>query len=423
MSSGVAVRALAGLLVLAASACREPMVALGGSLQGRDRAATAIDALAARVADPLRDAKYDTARARIAVGALLPSRVWGDTAAWNSSTPSTRALLVGGRYAGSRYRLDAAPTVPWPDSPADSRHGILLTRIAEDEYAWDTDVAYALGSVRARDVATMVRLLFTSAEGRTEAELRADYRSAIPRTSRVMGQLFPLDSIHTARLADSSTLASVYARITPAGIEQRLPNFAKYMRKYAETAKMHWRLADASGATFLEFRLRDGGILIRLRSRNGELIPIVGPARQLPDTLVLHGDMTLKVRIFTAGFRNYRSRFVLTNTARSTAFAVESRQEPEWVLPLVTERLLRAPLRRPFQGEGALFRMSVRDSAGAQTILLRELHLEVKESAILRFISRLSSTAYSDFAGKVEREQLLWLRDLLTGLAADVRAL
>ena len=373
--------------------------------------------------DPWRDPKYDTARARIAHGALIPSRVWKDTAVWNISTGATRTLLIGGRHAAGRYRLEARAHVPAPAAPADSRHGIRLTQLAEGEYAWDTDVEYALGSVRARDVAAMVRLLLASAEGRDEERIRADYRRAAPRASRVMGQLFRMDSIRASHLPDGSTLATISSTITPGTIEADHPNFAKYMRKYAEQARMHWRLADSSGATFLDFQMRDSRIQVRTRSRNGRLVPITGPMRAMPDTLVLHGDMTLKVRIFTAGIRDYRAAFILTNTDRETAFTVESRAEPEWILPLVTERLLRTPLRRPFEGRGATFRMAVRDSAGAQTILLRELHLEVKESAILRFITRLSSTAYGDFAGKVEKEQYRWLRELLAGLTLDVRGL
>jgi hypothetical protein len=79
-------------------------------------------------------------------------------------------------------------------------------------------------------------------------------------------------------------------------------------------------------------------------------------------------------------------------------------------------------LRRPFEGEGALFRIGVRDSAGAQSILYRTLRLEVQESAILRFVARLGAIAISDYAGEVEREEMAWLRELFTALLADVRA-
>ena len=161
---------------------------------------------------------------------------------------------------------------------------------------------------------------------------------------------------------------------------------------------MHWRLASRAGGVYFDFQMRDGRIRIRTRSRNHELLPIAGASAPLPDSLVLLGDFTLKVRIFTAGIRDYRADFTLGNTPTSTSFTVVSREEPGWILPLVGERLLRTPLRRPFQGEGAMFRMSVTDSAGAQSILLRQLHLEVKESSILRFLTRLSSTASSGSA-------------------------
>lgn len=408
------------------SACREPLAVLGGPGApgaAKHRAVVALDALAARVAEPLRDAKYDSARARIAYAALIPSRAWSDTSVWTSADARTRTLMLFGRFENGRYRLDATPVARAPNAPAESRQEIRLTRLNEGEYSWYTDVAYAVGAVRSEDVATTVRMLFTSMEGRDDNTIRADYRSAMPRASRVMGQLIQLDSIQTSRLGDGSTLATLSATLTPRRIEQRYPNFSRYLKKYGETSRMHWRIADRAGATYFDFLMREGRIRIRVRSRDRRLVPIGGEARPLPDTLVLHGDVALKVRIFTAGFRDYRAQFVLGSTPAATSFAIESREEPEWVLPLVGERLLRSPLRRPFQGEGALFRMTVTDSAPAQTILRREARLDVKESAIMRFLTRLSSAAYGDFSGKVEKEELQWLRELMTGLVADVKDL
>jgi hypothetical protein len=90
----------------------------------------------------------------------------------------------------------------------------------------------------------------------------------------------------------------------------------------------------------------------------------------------------------------------------------------------VTERLLKTPLRRPFQGNGTLFRIGVRDdSTGGQSILHRRMHLEVQESTILRVIGKLGSIAASDYAGRVEREQNAWLREVFSALVADVRNL
>jgi hypothetical protein len=90
---------------------------------------------------------------------------------------------------------------------------------------------------------------------------------------------------------------------------------------------------------------------------------------------------------------------------------------------LITARLLRSPLRRPFAGEGALFRIGVRAGEnGAPTVLLRHSRLSVQESAILNFINSLGGTAMDDFGGPVQREEYAWLHELFVALREDARA-
>ena len=409
-----------------AAGCRDSIAALDESPSGSDaaeRAEEVFAALGARVTNPWRDAKYDSARTKIANAAMLPSRVWDDTAVWTSATPTRRTLLIAGAFDGTRYRLVADPDAPAPDSPADSRHVIHLTRLSDDEYAWDTDVLYAVGSVRARDVGALFRALFSTAEGRAERGMRADYQATIPTAAAVLGQLFRVDSIATTHLRDSSTLATFALTVTPEGVEERFPNFARYMRNYAGTARMHWTLTDRQGGTFLSASMRDGHIALRVRTRNGVLVPLAGPARPMPDSLRLNGDLTIRVRRFTVGFHDYHADFTITRGPRMVGFEIASREEPGWVLPLITEHLLNTPLKRPFAGDGASFGMSVRDTSGAQTILLRSMHLVVEESLILRFIGRLTSTAIADWQGKAEREQMTWLEEVFDALVADVRRL
>ena len=341
---------------------------------------------------------------------------------WTTHATSQRLLSVYGTFADGRYALDTMSGIPAPSRLADSRHLIGLTRIDDGEFAWDTDVAYAVGSATAEDIAHFITALWAGAEGRTERDVRDRVRATAPRSSAVLAQLFRVDSISTAHLPDSSTLAAFTVTLTPAGVESRFPHFARYMRRYGETSRIRLTLTDREAALFFDFSLRDGRMLLRVRTRDGKLVPLSGAARAMPDTLAINGDFTLKVRRFTVGFRKYHGDFVISRSEHERAWTIISQREPEWVLPLFTETLLRTPLRRPFQGPGSSFRISAMDQAGRQTLLVRRLHMEVQESAILRFLGRLGAIAVSDYTGDAEREQYAWLKEFFDALLEDLRA-
>jgi hypothetical protein len=99
---------------------------------------------------------------------------------------------------------------------------------------------------------------------------------------------------------------------------------------------------------------------------------------------------------------------------------VTARKEPKWNLPLISARFIRTPLRRPFMGDGALFRIGVRGD-DQSTVLFRQTRLTVQESAVLKFINSLTNTAMDDFADHVEVEENRWLREIFLGLRDDAR--
>ena len=70
-----------------------------------------------------------------------------------------------------------------------------------------------------------------------------------------------------------------------------------------------------------------------------------------------------------------------------------------------------------------MFRIGVRDSVGAQSVLARHARLEVQESAIMRFIGSLASHALGDLDTKVEIEEDRFIRETFTALQADLKAL
>jgi hypothetical protein len=190
-----------------------------------------------------------------------------------------------------------------------------------------------------------------------------------------------------------------------------------------DPARYHLQVTDRSGAPFIDIAARDRFITIRVRSLHGHLVPLAGAARPMPDSLLVLMDFTAKVKVFTVGFHDLQMELVNAATGdHDRAWVITAHREPSWNLPFITARLLRAPLRRPFAGEGALFRIGVRAGEGnSPTVLYRQTRLFVQESAILNFLNSLSSTAMDDLNTTVERDQNAWLREVFTALREDAR--
>ena len=412
------------MLVIATTACRDTFAGFGAGARGRAAAEQAFGAIAERHLDVLRNARYEYARLHLTKGALSPSRVFDDSAAWTAMTGDVRLLEVFGTVADGRYTMTARSAVPAPARPGDGRHVTSLARLSDNEYRWETTVDYAIGSVRPADVATVIARLFAAGEGRTERELRAELAAVAPRTSAALGSVFTLDSLRPTVLADGSTAVTVGIAINSTPLRRRFPAFAEYLRKYIEPTSYHVVVADRASVPFIDIGQRDRYVTIRLRTLGGRLVPLAGPARPIPDTLVMHADFRTKVKIFHVGFHDLVMNLVNQSQGdRERSWAVTAHREPKWDLPLVTARLLRAPLRRPFVGEGALFRIGVRAGEnGAPTVIMRQSHLTVQESGILNFINSLGNTAMDDFDGAVEREENAWLRELFTALRDDARS-
>lgn len=416
--------AILGALVIAVPACRDSFAGFGAGARGRAAADQAFEAIADRHLDVLRNTRYEYARLRLTKGALSPSRVFDDSAAWTAMTGNVRLLEVFGTVGDGRYTMTARSSVPAPARPGDGRHVTSLARLSDNEYRWETTVDYAIGSVRPADVATVISRLFAAGEGRTEHELRAELAAVAPRTSAALGSVFTLDSLRPTALADGSTAVTVGIAINSTPLRRRLPAFADYIRKYVEPTSYHVVIADRAAVPFIDIVQRDRYITIRVRTMDGHLVPLAGRPRELPDSLLLLADFRAKVKIFHVGFHDLVMELVNQSQGdRERSWVVTAHREPKWDLPLVTARLLRAPLRRPFTGEGALFRIGVRAGEnGAPTVIMRQSHLTVQESGILNFLNSLGNTAMDEFDGAVEREENAWLRELFLAFRDDARA-
>ena len=121
----------------------------------------------------------------------------------------------------------------------------------------------------------------------------------------------------------------------------------------------------------------------KLRSKGGRFAPLDGPVREMPKALIIKLDMSMRVLVFRVGWTEMVGDFNIIDTPNERGWAMRFAKEPEWRLPPSVGRLLKSPLRRPFQGGGIPIRISIKDTPGAQTLLNRRLSLVVRESGIL----------------------------------------
>lgn len=422
---------LGGALSVSVS-CRAATDAFGSSgASAKANAEGFASAMEHRFTRVTRAEKVSNARTRLGRYAFAPSKLVNDTALWTSSrsagTGAERRLDIAGSLAGTvasgSYAFTTSTQTRVPSKLGDSHHAIALTQMSDDgEWKWATKVENAIGSMSPAQASDIFRALFLSAE-RASSTVRSDYRSAAPRMTAALARMVVIDSLQTTSQPDGSTRVTVGMFFSKSRLQGDFPALAKYVDKYLDPLKMHVRLTDKTGAEWFVIRMNDLHLSLQFRSHDGALQPLVGAARAMPDTLQLLVDGSTKLSFFTVGVSNMRGQFVHVKTTADNAWVMRFTEEPKWHLPLIAERLLNTPLKRPFAGEGVQFRMGVRGANGAQTLLYRNASAVVQESAIMRFLGNLGFTAASDFAGKVEEEQNRFVAEWFRAFRSDISAL
>jgi hypothetical protein len=420
-------QALAAAAVIASlGACRDVAPAFGtNAAAARANADGLFGGIAQRFTNVQRTPKFIVARGKLGKNALTPSVIYNDTSVWTAFGPdSTRVVTIDGEFSGNRYLFSARP---WPatppNEPGDSRHYIRLRRLNENVFEWVTNVDIAAGSIKSDEFASVVSRLMGSAEGRTPADLRADYRTSFPRTTSALGRLFSLDTLRIVRDNEGATTVLLGIRIDPNGIRSTMPDFAKYLDKYSTLSKYRAVVTDKRGGRWVEFAGADNYMTLRVRSINGHFAPLNGSVRPIPSELQLTSDFTTKILFFTVGYRQLIGDVTVINSDRERGWFMRFTREPDWRLPSAVSVMIHTPLRRPFEGNGATFRLVLRDNPGSQSLISRHSTTVVQESAILRFLGRLGATAMGDFVGKSEVQENRFSAEVFNALRLDLRAL
>jgi hypothetical protein len=415
----------AALVIVTLAGCRDIGPAFGPTIPAaRANADGLFGGIAQRFTNVQRNPKFTVARGKLGKNALTPSVIFNDTSVWTAmGTDNTRTVTVEGGFANNRYLFAAKPNAATPDATGDARHLMVLRRLNDDEYEWFTNVDIAAGSITANDMKNVVAALMKSAEHRTPAAVRADYRESFPRTTAALGRLFSLDSLKLVRDADSATTITLGIRLDPDRLRSVMPAFADYLAKYSTESSYRAVVTDKRGGRWIEMSGEKNFMTLKLRTRDGHFAPLNGAPREIPRDLLLESDFTTKIMLFHVGYAKMLSEVTLLDSEHERGWLVRFTHEPEWQLPLSVGFFIRTPLRRPFQGQGGIFRLAILDSPGKQSIIGRRTSATVQESTILRFLNRLSGAAMGDFVGKAEAEENRFNADAFNAMRLDARSL
>lgn len=419
-------RTLAALAALSAalamSGCHEAPLAFGPTpAAARQHADDFLGAYANRFTEIVRGPKPAYIRRHLGSGALIPSRVFADTAIWTAAFGDTaRFTEYSAYFTGSRYAFAALDPPDPLDNLADSYHSSRLHRLSRDEYEWSTAAEFVVGRMAPDALPAVVASALRAAEAKGAAGVRSDYRTSFRRTAAALGRMYTLDSLSVTRDAEGASLISLTVSADPERLRRTHAALADYLKKYIDRTQMSATFSDRRGVPWVEINVRDRQLHLRLRSRDGQLAPLRGPVRRLPDDLVLRSDFSTRILLFDVGWKNLVTDLRLVRTATDHAWQFRGTREPEWVLPPLTRRFIRTPLRRPFAGPGVTFRVGFRSLPNDQTSFYRRGFLQVQESAIIRFIGRLSGQAMGDFYGSSEMDEVSFNRDAFTALRADI---
>lgn len=409
----------------ATTACSDTLRATGATPEAAtDHSAALFDAIATRFDQPLFSPSYQSARRELAGSALTPSKVFNDSALWSETpTGNTRRIFLTGTFANGRYRLDDRRSTVAPSRAADTRHEIALQQLGPSVYRWDTYVDMGVGDIGAADVSSLIHAMLRAPQDMDERAALADFQAAFPHSRAAFGRGFSVDSLRVVHGPDATASVALTLGFHPELMRASYPALAAYLDKYLGPAKYAFVLSDRSGARLFLMSGHDRQVTLRYRVQRGIPVSLTGAPRAWGDSLVLTSDLSLRVKLFTIGFHDLITDFVIADAGHERSWTVVARREPDWDLPLLTERFLRAPLRRPFEGAGSRMEFFVRDSAGTQTLFGHRIRLDVEESTISRFIGSLVAHAVGDLNPSVEAQEDRFLHEGFAALAADTRDL
>jgi hypothetical protein len=409
-----------GLLTVLSAACRPAARELAGGPAGATAPRALVQALADRFGPIDREPGFDALRPKLAAASLVPSRVFEDASVWRTWGDGWRAVELDGYTSVGLYRIGArAESLP-ARAPGQYRGRVQLRKIDGGRFEWSVSEDLAVGPTRPSDLAGALDALFRGAEQSSEASARAAIASTVPRTSARLGLLLRLETLALSRDARGATSVHLAVRLTPAGIRGFAPHYAAFLEKYAKPIRASLAVADPEGATWWTLAAADGLWTIRLRVRDGSLVPLEGLSeRRLPGRLRATADYATQMGRFKVGARRLAADLALTRARAEKGLSARFLEEPDWQLPFLAETLLDDPLRYPFEAPGSEIEWAARETPDG-TLFTGLYRARVRETWILRWLGGMVGNAVTEFRRGAEREADQYHRECLLALRDDL---
>jgi hypothetical protein len=407
-----------------AGACRPAARELAGGPAGADGSTAFVEALALRFGPVAREPAFDALRPKLARAALVPSRVFDDAAIWSTRGDGWRGVELAGYASEGAYRIGVRAEAPPAVVPGQYRGRVRLRRVAGGRFEWSVDEELAVGRARPRDLARALDALLHGAERSTEAAARAAIAESFPRASAKLGALLHLEALAPQTDAHGATSVRLAVRLTPGGIRAFAPRYAAFLEKHATPIRTSLVVAGPEGAAWWTLEAADNLWAVRLRLREGSLVPLEGPPdRRLPARLRATGDYATRMGRFRVGASRIVADVALTRTPGEKGLLARFLEEPDWRLPFLVEPLLDDPLRYPFEEPGTDVEWAAREGPDGGTLLAGRYRARVRETWILRWLGGMVGDAVGEFRRGAELEADRYHRECLLALRDDLGAL
>ena len=249
-----------------------PRGAGGGRRSGRWRSP--------RGSDPIeRGPAFDAARPKLARSALVPSRVFDEPDVWTTREADVRQLDLFGHRDGEKYRLDMRPSAPPPEEAGDYRGRLRLSRI-DDRAASSGRCARSWRWGRCGRPTSPTPSPGSCAPRRGSPKRRPGPArpQTFPRAAAVFSRLFRLETLELTP-DGGATAIRLGLRLDPDGMEETAPQYAAFLKKWAAPMRMSAAATDVSGAGWWSVEAADMLWTVRLRVRDGSLVPLEGTRR------------------------------------------------------------------------------------------------------------------------------------------------